>query len=121
MDKLVFVYNAFSGSHNAFLDAVLKLMGSNSKTCNLCQLTHGVFSQKKVWKDFIRNSDIEMDYLHLDEFQKKYASKFGYKFTFPIVLWEDQGEMGVLISTEELEELDNVKELIVLLEDRTSS
>lgn len=119
MDKLIFVYNSFSGSHNAILDSVLKLVGSRSTSCNLCKLTHGVFSEKKAWKEFRRNSDLEIDFLHLDEFRKKYASKFGYKYTFPIVLWEDEREMGILVSTEELEEMENVEELIALLESRT--
>ncbi len=119
MDKLIFVYNSFSGRHNALLDSVLKLVGSRSAPCNLSQLTHGVFSEKKAWKEFRRSSDLEMDFLHLDEFRKKYASKFGYKYTFPIVLWEDEMEMGILVSTEELEEMKNVEELIALLESRT--
>lgn len=59
-----------------------------------------------------------MEFLHLDEFRKKYASKFGYKFTFPIVLWEDERELGILISTEELAELKNVEELIGLIKTR---
>ncbi|WP_081208927.1 GTPase [Salegentibacter sediminis] len=118
MDKLIFVYNAFSGSHNLVLDSVLKLVGSKSQPCKLCELTHGVFSEKKAWKEFRKKSDLEMDFLHLDEFRKKYASKFGYKFIFPIVLWEDEREMGVFISTEELQGLENVQELIELIQSR---
>ncbi|HSP12239.1 MAG TPA: hypothetical protein VLO29_06910 [Salegentibacter sp.] len=119
MEKLIFVYNAFSGKHNAFLDSVLKLIAPGAQTCNLCKLTHGAFSEKKAWKDFRKNSEVEMEFLHLDEFRKKYASKFGYKYTFPIVLWEDEKEMGILISTEELEKLKNAEELIALLKTRT--
>ena len=59
-----------------------------------------------------------MEFLHIDEFQKKYASKFGYKYTFPIVLWEDEGEMGIFISTEELDRVQNAEELIALIEER---
>ena len=119
MEKLIFVYNAFSGSHNALLDAVLKLVNTSSVPCNLCKLTYGVFSEKKAWKEFRKNSDLEMQFLHLDEFRKKYASKFGYKYTFPIVLWEDEKELGILVTTEEIEELKDVEEFIALLKSRT--
>ncbi|HEY9184175.1 MAG TPA: GTPase [Salegentibacter sp.] len=119
MEKLIFVYNSFSGSHNALLDSVLRLVASKPQPCNLSKLTHGLFSEEKAWKKYRKASDIEMYFLHLDEFRKKYASKFGYKYTFPIVLWEDEREMGILVSTEELEEMENVEELIALLESRT--
>jgi hypothetical protein len=59
-----------------------------------------------------------MEFLHIDEFQKQYASKFGYKYSFPIVLWEDEGEMGIFIATEELETLQNAEDLIRQIEER---
>lgn len=118
MEKLLFVYNSFSGRHNALLDSLLKLVRPKYQQCKLCELTQGAFSEKKAWKEFRQNSGIEMEFLHLDEFRKKYASKFGYKFTFPIVLWEDERELGILISTEELAELKNVEELIGLIKTR---
>ena len=59
-----------------------------------------------------------MEFLHLDEFRKKYASKFGYKYTFPIVLWENEGEMGIFISTEEIEEMKNEGDLMRLIQER---
>lgn len=119
MEKLIFVYNSFSGKHNALLDSLLKTVMPRSQTCKLCELTHGIFSEKNAWKEFRKNSEVKMEFLHLDEFRKKYASKFGFKYTFPIVLWEDEGELGILISTEELEELESVEELIALLKTKT--
>lgn len=118
MEKLIFVYNAFSGSHNAILDTLHKLVSPKSYACNLCEITHGVFSENKTWKKFRQNSEVEMEFLHIDEFQKKYASKFGYKYTFPLVLWEDEGEMGIFISTEELEKMKNEMDLIKLTKER---
>ena len=118
MEKLIFVYNAFSGKHNAVLDALHKLVSPKSYACNLCEITHGVFSENKAWKKFRQASEVEMEFLHFNEFQKKYASKFGYKYTFPIVLWEDEGEMGVFISTEELEEMKDEEDLMRLIQER---
>lgn len=118
MEKLIFVYNAFSGSHNAFLDSLFKMVNPDSLTCNLCKITHGIFSEKPEWKKFRKESGIAMEFLHLDEYQKRYASKFGYKFTFPIVLFEDENGLEVFISTEELERILTPQELISLIENR---
>lgn len=119
MEKLIFVYNAFSGSHNALLDSLFKLVNPDSLACNLCKITHGVFSEKPEWKKFRKESGIAMEFLHLDEYQKRYASKFGYKFTFPIVLIEDKNGLEVFISTEELESIKSPQELISLIENRS--
>ncbi len=59
-----------------------------------------------------------MEFLHLDEFKKKYASKFGSKHTFPVVLLENKGELELFISTEELNGLKNANELIDLIAER---
>ncbi|MDT0689486.1 hypothetical protein RM549_06805 [Salegentibacter sp. F188] len=60
-----------------------------------------------------------MEFLHADEFEKQYASKFGYKFDFPIVLTESSDGLQVLISTKELNSLKNDGELKSLLRERT--
>lgn len=118
MEKLLFVYNAFSGTHNAILDSIFKMFTPDAVPCNLCKITHGVFSEKTEWKKFRKESGIAMEFLHLDEYQKRYASKFGYKFTFPIVLVEDENELEVFITTEELESIKTPKELMDLIEKR---
>ena len=61
-----------------------------------------------------------MEFLHRDEFQKTYASKFGYKFEFPIVLAEGEKGLEVLISTQELNGLQTSEALIRLIEERTA-
>ncbi|SKB58464.1 hypothetical protein SAMN05660776_1910 [Salegentibacter holothuriorum] len=118
MEKLIFVYNAFSGTHNAVLDALHKIVSPKSYACNLCKVTYGTFSENSQWKEFRQKSKVEMDFLHIDEFRKKYASKFSYKYTFPIVLWEDEAEMGIFITSEELEQVENTGALILLIEER---
>ncbi len=61
-----------------------------------------------------------MVFLHKDEFAKKYASKFGYKFDFPIVLIEGGNGLEVLITTKELNGLKTAGGLIRLLKERVS-
>ncbi|WP_240463021.1 GTPase [Mesonia aquimarina] len=94
-------------------------MNPKSYACNLCSLTHGFFTEKKKWKNFKKaHKSIEMHFLHADEFQKEYASKFGYKFDFPIVLEKTGYELEVFVSTKELNEIKNLEELIELIEFR---
>jgi len=59
-----------------------------------------------------------MDFLHKDEFIKAYASKFGYKFNYPIVLVIADNNFEVFITTEELNALKNAEELIRLIKSR---
>lgn len=117
-EKLLFIYNANSGKINGYLYALHKLMSPKTYSCNLCEITHGVFTEDKTWKKFRTSGNFPMKFLHLDEFKKQYASKFGSKFSFPIVLLENKGELELFISTNELNGLKNAKELIEMISDR---
>lgn len=112
MEKLIFVYNADSGKANSFLDTMHKIFRPSTYSCKLCALTYGKFAEKTDWKKFREGCEIEMEFLHRDEFQKKYASKFGYKFEFPIILINAGGELEVFMSKEELTEIRSSQELI---------
>lgn len=116
--KLLIVYNANSGKANAFIDAFHKLIKPSSYSCDLCRLTFGIFSERKKWKDFRNNLELETSFLHKDEFQKQYASKFGYKFQYPIIFLERSGELEVFISDSEISELNSVEGLIELVQSR---
>ena len=117
MQKLIFIYNAHSGKLNALLDTAHKIFSPDTYECNLCALTFDHFSENKKWKAFRESSTIEMEFLHIDEFNKVYASKFGYKFTFPIVLIENKGELEVFISTEKINTIKTTEELMGLIEE----
>lgn len=117
--KLLFIYNANSGKRHALLDSLHKVFSPKTYDCNLCDITYGLFTENRVWKKFRKGSDQEMVFLHKDEFAKKYASKFGYKFDFPVVLLEGAQGLEVLISTEELNQLKTEYGLIRLVKERT--
>lgn len=118
MPKLIFIFNANSGKLNSVIDSAHKILSPHTYNCNLCALTFGTVSENRQWKKFREASNIKMDFLHLDEFKKSYASKFGYKFTFPIVLVENNNELEVFITTERINELKSVEELVGEIEDR---
>ncbi len=117
-EKLLFVYNADSGAKNAILDSMHKVLSPSTYDCNLCDLTYGLVLENRIWKKFREESTHEMEFIHRDEFKKQYASKFGYKFNFPIILVENGNGLEVFISTEELNSLDTPVTLINLIEQR---
>ena len=119
--KLVFIYNADAGLRNAIVDGAHKILNPATYTCSLCQLTHGAFSEKKVWQRF--REDMEalgttLEFLHKDEFGKVYRSKFGHKFTYPIVLIEGSSGFEILVHTNELDTLETPEELMRLVKER---
>ncbi|MEL6306382.1 MAG: GTPase [Bacteroidota bacterium] len=118
--KLIFVYNADSGKKNAVLDSLHKVFNPDTYDCNLCDITYGIIGENRTWKRFRKENQNPMEFLHRDEFQKTYASKFGYKFDFPIVLVEGEHGLEVLISAKELNSLQTPQALIQLLEERTA-
>ncbi|MDT0646185.1 GTPase [Zunongwangia sp. F260] len=112
---MIFIYNAASGPGNGVLDSLHKIFSPGTYSCSLCKLTYGITGEKKSWKHFRKSSGLEMEFLHADEFRKQYASKFGYKFDYPIVLTESDEGLQVLISTVELNKLKDDVELKELI------
>ncbi len=118
LQKLIFVYNADSGIRNMIMDSAHKIFSPDTYECSLCDITYGAFTENSVWKNFRKETDLQMEFLHKDEFAKAYASKFGHKFTFPIVLAETNDGLEVLVKTEELNSLENATGLIDLIQER---
>ncbi|MRI01520.1 GTPase [Kriegella sp. EG-1] len=112
IDKLIFVYNAETGLQNQLLDGAHKILSPSTYNCRLCAITFGAFKENTTWKNFRKTSSLTMEFLHKDEYKKKYASKFNYNFTFPIVLGQTHDELEIVINTEELNNLVDAKSLI---------
>ena len=116
--KLIFVYNANSGTWNAVLDSAHKILKPNTYSCKLCSVTHGLAGEKKIWKRYRKASNIDMEFYHKDEFLKVFASKYLLKFDFPTVLFVENQELQVLISAEEFNKISSVEKLIEIIENR---
>lgn len=116
--QLIFVYNANSGRINLYKDIAHKIFSPQTYPCSLCAITHGVFSENTRWKEFREQSGLEMEFLHTDEFQEKYRSKWLQKFDFPVILNDNDGELEVFISQEELNAMENAEELIAIVKER---
>ncbi|WP_027078890.1 hypothetical protein [Maribacter antarcticus] len=119
--KLLFIYNADSGLRNSIVDGAHKILSPATYNCNLCKLTHGALSEKKIWTQFRKELEevgTELEFLHKNEFGKIYRSKFSHKFTFPIVLIAVDNGLEVLIHTHELNSFMAPDALISLVKRR---
>lgn len=105
--KLIFVYNADSGLLNKLMDIGHKIVNPETYSCNLCNLTFGNFSENQKWKEFRENSEIEMEFLHRNEFEKKYSMKI----PCPVIL-KGTNQPEVVLPKEKLEEMKSLDELI---------
>ncbi len=110
--KLLFIYNANSGSLNAMMDSAHKFLSPSTYECDLCSLTFGMFKEKKVWSRFRESVHTPMQFLHKDEFLKAYRSKWLPKYEFPIVLAETDKGMEVVVSKNRFESIDTPEDLI---------
>lgn len=119
LQKLIFIYNADSGISNMIMDSAHKIFSPDTYECSLCDITYGAFTENSIWKNFRKETELQMEFLHKDEFAKAYASKFGHKFTFPIVLAETNNGLEIFVKTKELNEMEKAEELIGLIKERS--
>lgn len=109
MQKLIFVYNANSGIGNTIIDVAHKIFSPKTYNCNLCAITFDTFSENKVWKTFRAESKIDMEFLHIDEFEDKYENM---SFNYPIILTKKNGDLDIFLSAQKINNLNNVEALI---------
>lgn len=77
-------------------------------------MTYGVMSEREEWKRFRESSKDELEFLHKDEFEKKYKEKREY----PIILKiNGANRLDELISKDDLNKMKNVNELIQKLKE----
>lgn len=107
--KLIFVYNAKSGTRNAILDAGHKLFSPSTYQCSLCALTHNTFSETKQWKEFRTKTTVEMVFFHSDEFEATFSKT---TYSYPIVLSEKDSKFKIFMTSEELDETETLEQLI---------
>ena len=113
--KLLFVYNADSGKLNTLIDIGHKIISPSTYKCSLCSLTHGALSEKNQWKAFRENSDLDLQFLHKDEFEEQYKQPFDY----PVILNADD-EFEVLFNAAEIDQYKAVDDLIAAIESKVS-
>ena len=117
--KLLFVYNANNGAGSKMLDFAHKILSPATYDCKLCALTFGTFTEHGQWKAFrkaLQAKGHQLSFLHKNKFQKSYKSKFGHAHTFPIILLETAYGLEVWVSTQTLNGMLTVQELITTVD-----
>ncbi|GEQ86953.1 hypothetical protein ULMS_24610 [Patiriisocius marinistellae] len=94
------------------------MVSPSTYDCRLCDVTFGFFAEKEEWKEFRETSNLDMVFLHKDEFLKKYRSKWLAKYTFPVILQEEGGELFVFINTPTLNIVENTTQLMTEINER---
>ncbi len=112
------MYNANKGAGSGLMGSLHKAISPKTYECNLCRLTHGVFAEKKAWRNFRKRSEVEMIFLHKEEYQDKFKSKFESLYDLPVILYQDNYDLSVMVKKEELNQMEEVETLIEKLETR---
>jgi hypothetical protein len=115
--KLIFVYNADSGVINLVKDFWKKILRPSSYECNLCMQTFGAFTMKKDWKSFIKNLNIDTEFLHRNEFEEKYNIK---NAKHPSAYILENENLTLLISDDEMNDVKSLDEMEVLVLSKVS-
>ena len=110
--KLVFVYNADSGVFNLMSDVAHKIFSPQTYACNLCAITHGNFGMRKEWKSFLENLKNPLEFLHADEFRKKYD----LQIELPAILTEKNGVLTLLADAGKINECRSIGDLKNIIE-----
>ena len=106
--NLVFVYNADSGMFNTLTDIAHKVFSPQTYECNLCAISHSYLSERSEWKDFIEELGVECEFLHRDEFLKKYSSE---EKDFPVIFELNDGELKLALSAEKINSCKSMDDL----------
>lgn len=114
-EELIFIYNANSDFFSNMKDFAYKIISPKTYQCNLCNISYGNLGMKEKWKNFISNLDIKTEFLHKDEFLKKYNLR---TINFPAAFIKNNKGMKLLISNEEINSCENLDELIKLVNNK---
>src|SRR4051812_50064015 len=77
VDRFLFVFNADTGTFNAFVDSAKKVL--RIKGCTLCSITHGLAGEKSEWRDCKEEMGVPIDYVHRDEISPDLGAIIGDK------------------------------------------
>jgi len=108
--ELIFVYNADSGLWNSYMDIMHKVFSPKTYSCNLCAITHGTFSIKNEWANFIKELPLPLTFLHRDEWKSSYQ----LDDVLPAIFLKENDGLSVWLAADKLDQmsLEELKEYI---------
>lgn len=116
MSDLIFVYAMDGGLFNEITGYAHKLLSPSTYPCNLCTLTNGPLGVKREWAQFLKGLDMKTEFLHRDEFVRKYPAA---KHSFPAVYRSSgNGTPQVLVSSAELNACRDLPSFISIVRER---
>ena len=105
---IIFVYNANSGFMSGIIDSIHKTVSPETYKCNLCALTYGNFSMRKDWKSFIEQLKFPVEFLHKDEFIRKFKIR---NPQLPAVYIQEAKTTRLLIKNSEINKCKTIEKL----------
>jgi hypothetical protein len=109
---LLFVYNADTGLFSVVTDYAHKILSPKTYPCNLCAITYGNMGINKKWKEFIANLTVPVEFLHRDEFLKRFESK---ETQLPAAFIKRGESLSMLITHSEINECSSAEDLMNLV------
>ena len=106
--RLVFVYNADATLFAKVSDFAHKILSPKNYTCKLCTITYDNLGVKKEWGNFVNELEVEVEFLHKDEFERKY--RYG-NVVFPAVFSKNEGGIDLLIRESEINDCSSISDL----------
>lgn len=116
---LVFVYNADSGLMAALFDSAHKLLSPSTYDCQLCALTHGLAAPREQWSAFLKTLDVPMEFLHRDEFRRRYP-QLAVSTALPAIFRERAGTLTPLLDGTALRGMTDLDALIEFVRARAA-
>ena len=110
--ELIFIYNAKSGFINELVDFAHKIISPETYDCNLFAITFGSFRMEKRWTDYIQSLPINSVFTYQD---KLYENKLK-NVKLPSVFLRNGTELKELISSVEINKLNDLQQLIKILD-----
>ena len=112
---LIFVYNTDSNPISSLIDLGHKILSPETYSCSLCKLTHGPFTEIDAWKAFRTSIGFPMEFLHRDEFEKKYEQHCEY----PVIM-KKETTIEVLLHKKDIDALADLDALIAAVQKHLS-
>jgi len=109
VDSLVFVYNADSGLVNLIKDIGHKLLSPKTYPCSLCDLTYSALGERRSWVRIRKSIPVPQEYLHIDEFEKKYGCVEAVEY--PVIFTLSTGKLTQAVTKQQLDACQSLTEL----------
>lgn len=111
--QLIMVYNADGDKVSVLLNMAHKIVSPSTYECSLCSITHGAFTMRARWKDFLKQFPRKPRELHRDEFLKEFPET---AISFPAILVRFGNEQPrVLVTSVGLNTVSDIDELTNLV------